>query len=121
MLPRILRLAGLTLLLVAAIQRPAERIVAVGDVHGDLQRFSGMLQKAGLIDQTGQWTGGKATLVLTGDLVDRGPKSRAVLDFVMTLEKEAPKRGGAVRVNAGNHEVMVVMGDLNYVVAEDYA
>jgi hypothetical protein len=121
MLPRILRLAGLTLLFVAAMQRPVERVVAIGDVHGDLERFTNLLQKAGLIDQSRQWTGGRAALVQTGDLVDRGPKSRAVLDLVMTLEKEAPKRGGSVRVNVGNHEVMVMMGDLNYVVAEDYA
>jgi hypothetical protein len=74
-----------------------------------------------LIDQAGQWTGGTATLVQLGDLVDRGPKSRAVLDFVMMLEREAPKRGGTVRANAGNHEFMVMLGDLNYVVAADYA
>jgi hypothetical protein len=121
MLSRFLRLAGVLLLFVAAIQRPAERVVAVGDVHGDLDRFTALLRKVGLIDQAGQWTGGSATLVQLGDLVDRGPKSRAVLDFVMTLEKEAPKRGGTIRANAGNHEVMVMMGDLNYVVAEDYA
>lgn len=118
---RFLRLAGVLLLFVAAMQRPAERVVAVGDVHGDLDRFGAILQKAGLIDAARQWTGGKATLVQLGDLVDRGPKSRAVLDFVMTLEKDAPKLGGTVRANLGNHEVMNIMGDLAYVVAADYA
>src|SRR6185503_9643131 len=116
---RLVRLAAL-LLFVAAIQRPVERVVAVGDVHGDLDRFTAILQKAGLIDNARQWTGGKATLVQLGDLIDRGPKSRAVLDFVMTLEKDAPKRGGTVLLNLGNHEVMNMMGDLVYVVPEDY-
>src|SRR6185503_1544632 len=94
---------------------------AVGDVHGDLDRFTGILRTAGLIDSTWQWTGGNATLVQLGDLVDRGPKSRAVLDFAMALEKDAPKRGGTVLFNLGNHEVMNMMGDLAYVVAQDYA
>jgi hypothetical protein len=118
---RFLRLFGLLLLLVAATQRPAERVVAVGDVHGDLDRFTAILQKAGLIDTSRQWIGGKATLVQLGDLVDRGPKSRAVLDLAMALEKDAPKRGGTVLLNLGNHEVMNMMGDLNYVGAQDYA
>jgi 3',5'-cyclic AMP phosphodiesterase CpdA len=120
MASRFLRLASLFLLFVAAIQRPAERVVAVGDVHGDLDRFSAILQKAGLIDASRQWVGGNATLVQTGDLVDRGPKSRAVLELLMTLEKDAPKRGGTVLANLGNHEVMNIMGDLQYVVAADY-
>jgi len=118
---RFLRLAGIFLLLVAALQRPAERVIAVGDVHGDLDRLGAILQKAGLLDATRQWIGGNATLVQLGDLVDRGPKSRAVLDFLMTLEKDAPKRGGTVRLNLGNHEVMNITGDLAYVVAADYA
>ena len=105
----------------AAIQRPVDRVIAVGDVHGDLDRFTAILGSAGLIDTSGQWIGGKATLVQLGDLVDRGPKSRAVLDFVMALEKDAPKRGGTVLLNLGNHEVMNMMGDLAYVTAQDYA
>jgi hypothetical protein len=115
------RLAGVFLLFAAAMQRPAGRVVAVGDVHGDLDRFTAILQKARLVDATGQWIGGNATLVQLGDLVDRGPKSRAVLDFVMTLEKDAPKRGGAVLLNLGNHEFMNMTGDLQYVVPQDYA
>jgi hypothetical protein len=74
-----------------------------------------------LVDQKRSWSGGRATLVQTGDLVDRGPKSRAVLDLMIALQKEAPRRGGSVRVNLGNHEVMNIMGDLRYVVAADYA
>jgi hypothetical protein len=118
---RFLSLAGIFLLFAAAIQRPDGRIIAVGDVHGDLDRFTAILQRAGLVDASRQWIGGNATLVQLGDLVDRGPKSRAVLDLVMSLEKEAPKRGGAVLLNLGNHEVMNIMGDMGYVVAADYA
>jgi hypothetical protein len=121
MLSRFLRIASLFLLLTAAVQRPqSERIVAVGDVHGTLDGFRVILKVAGLIDNAHQWTGGKATLVQLGDLVDRGPQSRAVLDYVMTLQNDAQKKGGAVRVSLGNHEVMNLYGDMRYVVAADY-
>jgi hypothetical protein len=123
---RLLQLAGILVLAIssgAAMQGPqSQRVIAVGDVHGDLDRFIAILQKAGLIDASRQWTGGSATLVQTGDLLDRGPKSRALMEFLMTLEREAPRRGGgSVRLTLGNHEVMNIMGNVDYVVAEDYA
>lgn len=118
---RFLRLALLGLVCgVAAGQSQAGRIVAVGDVHGNLDEFTVILQKAELIDGTKRWTGGRSVLVLLGDLIDRGPRSRDVLDFAMTLQKEAQDRGGSVRVGLGNHEVMNIMGDLRYVVPQDY-
>jgi hypothetical protein len=120
MLSRFLRIACAFLLFTAAVQNP-RRVVAVGDVHGNLDGFTAMLKASGLIDDARQWTGENSTLVLLGDLVDRGPQSRAVLDFVMTLQGEAQKRGGAVRVSLGNHEVMNIMGDMRYVVAADYS
>jgi len=121
MLRRVALVSFAFLLFTAAAQRPpAERVVAVGDVHGNLDGFLSILQAAGLIDQSRQWTGGKATFVQLGDLVDRGPKSRAVLDFIMTLQNEASKKGGAVRVSFGNHEMMQIIGDMRYVVAADY-
>ena len=99
----------------------AERIVAIADVHGDFDALVAILQKAGLIDETRHWSGGSSTLVQTGELLDRGPKSRAVMDLMMALQKEAPRRKGSVRIALGNHEVMNIMGDLRYVVPEDYA
>jgi hypothetical protein len=59
--------------------------------------------------------------VQTGDLIDRGPKGRQVMDLLMSLEKEATNAGGHVVVLLGNHEVMNILGDLRYVAAEDYA
>src|SRR5262245_38080689 len=109
-------------MLAAAAQAPqTERVVAIGDVHGDLGAFVALLQKTGLLDASRRWSGGRATLVLTGDLIDRGPESRGVLDFVMALQKDAPRRNGSVRVGLGNHEVMNIMGDLRYVTPADYA
>jgi hypothetical protein len=91
------------------------RTVAVGDLHGDYEQFTGVLASAGLIDGNANWVGGKAHLVQTGDVVDRGPDSRAILDLLMKLEKEAAAAGGAVHALIGNHEAMNVYGDLRYV------
>ncbi len=99
----------------------AETVVAIGDVHGDFDDFVSILQRTGLIDAQHHWTGNKATLVQVGDLLDRGPKPREVMDLVMALEKEAPKAGGRVVSLLGNHEMMNIMGDLRYVTPQNYA
>src|SRR5437660_5113327 len=99
----------------------SETVVAIGDVHGDFDDFVALLQHTGLIDAQHHWTGNKATLVQVGDLLDRGPKPREVMDLMMALEKEAPKAGGRVVSLLGNHEMMNIMGDLRYVTAENYA
>jgi len=96
-------------------------VVAIGDVHGDFDDFVTILQKAGLIDEQHHWTGSKTNFVQVGDLLDRGPKPRDVMDLMMSLEKEAPKAGGRVVGLLGNHEMMNIMGDLRYVTPVNYA
>jgi hypothetical protein len=100
---------------------PAESLIAIADVHGDFDDFVTILQHAGLIDKQNHWSGGNSTFVQTGDLLDRGPKPREVLDLMMALEKEGPASGGRVVSLLGNHEMMNVMGDLRYVTPENYA
>jgi Calcineurin-like phosphoesterase len=104
-----------------AANAPAESLIAIGDVHGDFDDFIVILQHAGLIDKQDHWAGGRSTFVQTGDLIDRGPKPREVLDLMMSLEKEASKSGGRVVSLNGNHEMMNLMGDLRYVTPENYA
>ena len=92
-----------------------ERIVAVGDVHGDHDQFLKTLFSAGVIDPANRWAAGKTHLVQTGDLFDRGPDSRKAMDLLMKLEAEAEKAGGKVHCLAGNHEEMILRGDWRYV------
>ena len=87
-----------------------EKIVAVGDVHGDYENFVKILKGTGLIDKELHWTGGKTHLVQTGDILDRGPDAKKVLDLLMRLEKEAEEAGGKVHALIGNHEEMNIMG-----------
>jgi hypothetical protein len=98
-----------------------ERIVAFGDVHGAYDEFVENLLAAGLIDKQLRWTGGKTHLVQTGDILDRGPHGRKVMDLLMTLEDQAKKAGGRVHSLIGNHEVMNLMGDMRYVPQDEIA
>ena len=97
------------------------RVVAVGDIHGDLDSFVTILQRSEVIDSNHNWVGEDAILIQTGDFLDRGHESRQVMDFLLTLGKTACKKGGRVVVLLGNHEVMNMVGDLRYVPEEAYA
>jgi hypothetical protein len=113
-------LAGLLCFGAIAPAQEPRRIVAIGDVHGDLEQFAAVLRSAGLIDAGNRWSGGKTHLVQTGDIPDRGPSTRAILDLLMQLEKQAKKAGGAVHCLIGNHEAMNVYGDLRYAIREEF-
>ena len=97
------------------------RVVAVGDIHGDLEAFDGLLRRAGLIDERGRWSGGRAVLVQTGDVTDRGPRVRGVFDRLMSLEGQARRAGGRVEALLGNHETMNLTGEFRDVSPDTYA
>ncbi len=98
-----------------------ERVVAVGDVHGDYDGFVEVLRSAGVIDEKDLWIGGKTHLVQTGDVPDRGPATKKVMDLLMALEKQAVKAGGQVHALIGNHEAMMLYGDLRYTTPSEFA
>jgi Calcineurin-like phosphoesterase len=97
------------------------RVVAVGDVHGAYDEFVALLRETRIIDAGSTWAAGTTHLVSLGDVLDRGPKSRQVLDLLMRLQAEAERAGGAVHVVLGNHELMNLTGDWRYVTPDDYA
>src|SRR5262245_49702493 len=74
-----------------------------------------MLRAAGLINDRQRWVGGRARLVQTGDVLDRGADSRKVVDLLIRLEREAAAAGGRVHALVGNHEFMRLVGDWRYV------
>lgn len=124
------RLIGpLILALIAASAAGAEpsrwhdvsRVVVFGDVHGAYSELTELLEAVGVIDEELHWSGDATHLVSLGDLLDRGPQSRHVIDLLMRLGDEAAERGGQVHVVLGNHELMNLLGDLRYVSATDYA
>lgn len=105
------------------IAAPA-RIVAIGDLHGDLAVTRAVLRLAGAIDEKDRWAGGSLMVVQTGDQVDRGDDDRSILDMFDRLRAEASAAGGRVIPLLGNHEVMNVQLNFDYVSApalDDFA
>jgi len=97
-----------------------ERVVAIGDLHGDYANYLATLRAAGLIDRKDKWSGGATHLVQTGDIPDRGPDTIRIIDHLEQLAKQARRKGGYVHGLIGNHEAMNVYGDLRYVSAGEY-
>jgi hypothetical protein len=102
----------------AAAEELCDRVVAVGDIHGGYDAFVNILLQTGIIDEDLVWRDDRACLVQLGDVVDRGPRSREVLDFLIDLQRQAPQR---VHPLLGNHEAMNITGDLRYVSLGEYA
>jgi len=73
------------------------RVYAIGDIHGRLDLLDRLLQMIG--DDDSRRGDSSTELVFLGDLVDRGPDSRGVVDRLMTLGDRRP-----VRFLMGNHE-----------------
>jgi len=90
-------------------------LIAVGDVHGDLEATRAALRLGGAIDASDRWIGGDLTVVQTGDELDRGDDERQIVDLFVRLEREAKASGGRVIALNGNHETMNVQGDFRYV------
>ena len=92
-----------------------ERIVAVGDLHGDYDHFIEILKdpKIGIIDDNLHWIAGKTHLVQIGDVMDRSDYAKKIFDFIKELEKEAEEAGGKVHMLIGNHEEMNI-GDFAF-------
>lgn len=97
------------------------RIVALGDVHGDLASARAALQLAGAVDAEGRWVGGDLIVVQLGDQTDRGDDEREILDWFARLDTEAEAAGGAFHALLGNHELMNVQLDLRYVTEGGFA
>ncbi len=97
------------------------RVVAFGDVHGAYDDWVAMLRELNVVDGNLNWSGGDTHLISLGDLIDRGPGSRSVVELMMKLQGQAARAGGAVHMVLGNHEVMVMTGALNYVSREEFA
>jgi hypothetical protein len=106
---------ALTVLACSSASENEARIVAIGDLHGDLEATRSALRLAGAIDEQDHWIGENMTVVQTGDQLDRGDDEQAILDLFESLKDEAAAAGGAFHALLGNHELMNIKGDLRYV------
>ncbi len=92
-----------------------DSVMAVSDIEGNLDALLALLRAGKVVDGDLRWTFGKGHLVVVGDTVDRGLHVTECLWLLYELEARARAAGGAVHVLLGNHEVMVLTGDLRYV------
>lgn len=76
-----------------------ERYYVIGDVHGRLDLFEALI--AAIEDDDARSGFARTTVVLLGDLVDRGPDSAGVIRRAMEWSGQR-----TVRFLAGNHEEM---------------
>lgn len=112
-----------------------DRIIVLGDIHGDWEMTQKLLKVAKLIDDNGNWIGKDTVVVQVGDQIDRcrykidsalscdKPEATnpdegndwKILKYFTELHNQAQKVGGAVYSLMGNHELMNVNGDFRYV------
>ena len=91
------------------------KIAAVSDIHGQYDTFIKLLRNNGVINKKNKWIFGNGHFVVAGDVFDRGPQVTEVLWFLYDLEKQAERKGGKLHMLLGNHDVMVLNGNLRSV------
>lgn len=106
---------------------PGQRLVAIGDVHGDFPHLLEALKLAGVvaevvpeesyIEDTGGgrtfgWVGGNTIVVQIGDVLDRGHYELPCWQLLADLSRQAAaqKGGGRVIQLYGNHELWTSIG-----------
>lgn len=79
-----------------------KRTIAIGDIHGCKKPLEEMLFEKLQIKE-------EDTIYLLGDLIDRGPDSKGVIDLILSLKME----GFNIQALLGNHEEMMLQSGLN--------
>lgn len=93
--------------------RPHQRIIAVGDLHGDIDSLTTILDHFGILPHE-EHTENKRShiLIQVGDNVDRGPHSKKVLDYFMTHDSQSGDFSSQVMTVLGNHDIDLLKGRL---------
>ena len=91
------------------------KFVALSDIHGQHDLFLDLLVAQNVIDSSGHWIYDDGHLMIVGDIFDRGDKVTESLWFLFNLEKQAIRHGGLVHILLGNHELMILHGDVRYI------
>lgn len=104
-----------------------DRIIIIGDVHGDIKRFKDILIKSEIINTNLEWIAEPPNtyIIQLGDQIDSlnrltDEKWEVLSDFEMIYFTEhlndiAKIKGGSVISLIGNHELMNIIGDFSYV------
>ncbi len=92
-----------------------KKMLVISDIEGNFEALRKLLQANKVMDENFNWTFDKDHVVFVGDFVDRGKMVTEVLWLIYSLEEKANAAGGYVHFILGNHEIMNMSNDLNYV------
>ena len=99
------------------------RVIAIGDLHGDYISTIKSLRICKLINKSNSWIGGNTIVVQMGDILDRGGRDTSfgdedseikIINLFNKLKKQAIKQKGDVICLIGNHELMNFQGIFDY-------
>lgn len=96
------------------------RTVVIGDIHGNLPAFLTITQSMGLLDRARKLSAADTTIVLIGDICDRGVDSKTIYELVMDMQSRAAELESDVYFIIGNHEVMNVFQYTQDTTEEDF-
>src|SRR5436190_4191878 len=85
------------------------RIFAIGDIHGCALTLEKLLLHELQINRHDE-------IYFLGDYIDRGPRSREVIDLILALQKE----NYGVRTLRGNHEQLFIDSEKDFTQFENW-
>lgn len=103
------------------------RIIVIGDIHGDIKRFKNILIDANIINNNFEWIAQPQNTIIVqlGDQVDSLNRNTnenwevlndyEMIYFTEHLDNIARVKGGRCISLIGNHELMNIIGDFSYV------
>ena len=91
-----------------------DKVFVMSDPHGKLDCVVSLLCGNGVIDRQLHWSFGSNHLVVIGDIFDRGNDVPQICWLFYQLEEEAAQAGGRVSFLLGNHEPLLLAGDMRY-------
>lgn len=89
-------------------------LFVIADTHGEYEILGELLRAHRIVDERLQWSFGKGHVVVLGDVFDRGAHQIEILWLFYELQAQAAKAGGGLHLLIGNHEAMVLRGDVRY-------
>ena len=87
------------------------RLCAIGDLHGDFYHTCLALRLTGSMSYNGTWIGGTDRVVQLGDVIDKGPYGKMIMELLRNLTVQAEAAGGQFVNLLGNHEIENLCGE----------
>jgi hypothetical protein len=91
------------------------KYVTISDIHGQYELFTKFLQAQNIIDKNLEWIFDDGHFIVLGDIFNIGSQVTECLWLLYNLEKQAARHGGKVHILLGNHDLMALHGNLEFI------